>query len=82
MDLRFLKPCDARMQMCKLRSNNAVKAPAEGTEPVVTKGYNDNSSDSGYDESSNQGPAADNSFKKEVQPVSIAQINTEIPMVN
>lgn len=80
LDSRFLKPCDARLQMCKLRSsNNAAKAQTDGTEPVVTKGYNDNSSDSGYDESSNQGSAE---FKKEVQPVSISQINTEIPMVN
>lgn len=82
IDERFFKPCDARMQLCKLRSSNAVKGQTGGTEPTVTKGYNDNSSDSGYDESSNQGLAAENSFKKEVQPVSISQINTEIPMVN
>lgn len=82
MDPRFLKPCDARMQMCKLRSNKTANAPTDGTEPAVTKGFNDNSSDSGYDESSNPGPAAENSFKKEVQPVSIAQINTEIPILN
>lgn len=70
--------------MCKLRSNSkpANAAQTEGTEPVVvTKGYNDNSSDSGYDESSNQGLLSAE-FKKEVQPVSISQINTEIPMVN
>lgn len=78
LDPRFLKPCDARVQMCKLRSSKVVKNQTDGTEPVVTKSYNDNSSDSGYDESSNQGSVAE----KEVQPVSIAQINTEIPMVN
>lgn len=66
--------------MCKLRSNKPANAQTEGTEPVVTKGFNDNSSDSGYDESSNQGLSAE--FKKEVQPVSISQINTEIPIVN
>lgn len=82
LDPRFLKPCDARVQMCKLRSSKIAKPQAEGAEPAVTKSYSDNSSDSGYDESSNQGLIAENAFKKEVQPVSIAQINTEIPMVN
>lgn len=82
LDPRFLKPCDARVQMCKLRSDSIDKKQSETTEPVVTKSYNDNSSDSGYDESSNQGLTAENTYKKEVQPVSISQINTEIPIVN
>lgn len=70
------------MQMCKLKSTKLAQNQTEGGEPAVTKGYNDNSSDSGYDESSNQGLVPENSFKKEVQPVSISQINTEIPIVN
>lgn len=80
LDPRFLKPCDARLQMCKVRSSGPAKPQTEAT--TVAKGYSDNSSDSGYDESSNQGLIVENSFKKEVQVSSIVQINAEVAMVN
>lgn len=72
MDQRFLNPCIARQQICKLRSK---KDQVDTNEVVNTKVYSDNSSDSGYDESSNPGATADNAYKKEVQHVSISQIN-------
>lgn len=63
IDERFLKPCNARLARCKLRETTTtttangtdLKADIEMGETSITKGYSDSSSDSGYDESSNQG---------------------------
>jgi hypothetical protein len=76
VDNRFLKPCSARLHKCKLPSSE-VKAEAEIGETNVTKLFSDSSSDSGYDESSNQGTIiGDSAFKKE--QVSIEEINRQI----
>ncbi|CAH1372406.1 unnamed protein product [Tenebrio molitor] len=76
VDNRFLKPCSARLHKCKLPSSE-VKADAEIGETNVTKLFSDSSSDSGYDESSNQGTIiGDSAFKKE--QVSIEEINRQI----
>jgi len=53
VDPRFLKPC-----MYKRAHNHPHAAAAPTTEASSTKVYSDNSSDSGYDESSNPGEAA------------------------
>lgn len=81
LDPRFLKPCTARLQVCKLRSTE-IKGSTEASETATSKGFSDSSSDSGYDESSNQGLSGENAFKKEVQQVSISQMETEVPAVN
>lgn len=81
MDPRFLKPCNARLEKCKLQANES-KAQSETAEAVVSKTYSDSSSDSGYDESSNQGNGVENAFKKEVQPVSLTETNNEVSNVN
>lgn len=50
---------------------------------IPTKVYSDSSSDSGYDESSNQGGSGviiDGPFKKD--QVSIEEINSQIPKIN
>lgn len=76
LDYRFLKPCTARLDMCKL-SANKPKPEKEVNESTGTKLFSDSSSDSGYDESSNQGTIiADSAFKKE--QVSIEEINSQI----
>lgn len=80
LDPRLLKPCTARLQICKLQTAES-KVSADGNETTISKGFSDSSSDSGYDESSNQGVNVDNAFKKEVQ-VSISQLETEVPTVN
>lgn len=77
LDYRFLKPCTARLGMCKLPSNEAKPTEKELNESTGTKQFSDSSSDSGYDESSNQGTIiADSAFKKE--QVSIEEINSQI----
>lgn len=76
VDRRFLKACSARLDKCKLPSTE-VKVEAEIAENNTTKLFSDSSSDSGYDESSNQGTTvADSAFKKE--QVSIEEINRQI----
>lgn len=58
IDGRFLKPCNARLARCKLRQQTTteLKGDIEVNETsIISKGYSDSSSDSGYDESSNQG---------------------------
>lgn len=81
LDPRFLKPCTARLQICKLQSTES-KVSAEGNETTISKVFSDSSSDSGYDESSNQGVSVENAFKKEVQQVSISQLEAEVSAVN
>lgn len=44
---------------------------------VITKNYSDNSSDSGYDESSNPATAYNNAFKK-VEQQSISELNSQL----
>lgn len=81
LDPRFLKPCTARLQVCKLQSPES-KVSTDGNETTISKAFSDSSSDSGYDESSNQGLGGENAFKKEVQQVSISQLGTEVSAVN
>ncbi|XP_044268946.1 SIN3-HDAC complex-associated factor [Tribolium madens] len=72
VDNRFLKACSARMR-CKLATHEVKTEPEVG----VTKMFSDSSSDSGYDESSNQGTiSGDSAFKKE--QVSIEELNSQI----
>lgn len=73
VDPRFLKACSARLEKCKLPTNE-IKIEPEG---AVTKLFSDSSSDSGYDESSNQGTIiGDSAFKKE--QVSIEELNSQV----
>lgn len=81
MDPSFLKPCNGRLSKCKRKQGTNE---SDGT--VVTKLYSDSSSDSGYDESSNQGTLPDNNtyndnniIKKE--QVSIEELNRQIPKI-
>lgn len=82
VDQRFLKPCSARLARasCKLTPVSSPEAPQAPEEPKAaievsaetetdSKVYNDSSSDSGYDESSNQGLGY---LKKEEPQVSMS----------
>lgn len=74
VDTRFLKPCNARLQqLCKLGVNENVKPELEISEASISKGYSDSSSDSGYDESSNQGAIFNYNLKKENEEESCAE---------
>lgn len=53
LDPSFLKPCNAQLKLCKLRLETSKGE--NGADTSATKVYSDSSSDSGYDESSNQG---------------------------
>ncbi|KRT85478.1 hypothetical protein AMK59_152 [Oryctes borbonicus] len=91
LDQRFLKPCNARLANCKLRRNEC-KTESDISDTSSSKVYNsDSSSDSGYDESSNQGNGGESaisstSYKKAdgaptIEPqtsTSISEIQTEI----
>lgn len=77
IDPRYIKPCRYRLAHCKLRINGSKSDP-EVSDNATTKTYSDSSSDSGYDESSNQ--ALDNAFKKD--QVGIEEINSQIPKEN
>lgn len=79
VDPRYIKPCKYRLAHCKLRANGS-KSDSEVSDNATTKTYSDSSSDSGYDESSNQGVALDNAFKKD--QVGIEEINSQIPKEN
>ncbi|GJQ71090.1 hypothetical protein Trydic_g997 [Trypoxylus dichotomus] len=64
LDQRFLKPCNARLATCKLRRNEC-KTESDISDTSSSKVYNsDSSSDSGYDESSNQGNGGEKKFPK------------------
>lgn len=61
IDPRFLKPCQARLAKCKQLSPGAspVHEKTSSVDQSNSKTYSDSSSDSGYDESSNQGAEKD-----------------------
>lgn len=80
IDPRFIRPCKSRLATCKLQAGTK-KSENDGCEAATTKLYSDSSSDSGYDDCSNQGaPLTDNSFKKD--QVSIDMLHRQIPKVN
>ncbi|CAG9862334.1 unnamed protein product [Phyllotreta striolata] len=92
IDPRFMKPCRYRASAgCKLGPSSTGKPEAEQCESGSSKAYSDSSSDSGYDESSNQGstPVAgpDNAtFKAQCLPlplnkeqVGLEEVNSRIP---
>ncbi|CAG9822337.1 unnamed protein product [Phaedon cochleariae] len=62
IDPRFIKPCGgSRAAICKSQ-------PEKIDDIAASKVYSDSSSDSGYDESSNQGPGSiEGAFKKDVE---------------
>ncbi|XP_025836912.1 SIN3-HDAC complex-associated factor isoform X2 [Agrilus planipennis] len=82
VDPRFLKPCSARLAKCQKRRASLEKTELEIND-AATKGksYSDTSSDSGYDESSNQGAADHGSAlfpkkpEKQQTPVSCSSNN-------
>lgn len=56
VDSRFLKPCNARVNSsCKTVPQTDKVVDIDIAESTSSKLYSDSSSDSGYDESSNQG---------------------------
>lgn len=67
IDPRFLKPCAARMAMCKvLPSIEKAQSSDISSTKSSTDSSSDSSSDSGYDESSNPGAEKDTAtYKKE-----------------
>lgn len=75
VDPRYLKPCMNRLATCKLRMN---KPETELSENSSTKMYSDSSSDSGYDESSNQGITLENAFKKDQVSIEITNQNSKV----
>lgn len=58
----YLKPCGNRLAFCQLVAN---RRQAELIETTTNKLYSDSSSDSGYDESSNQGTILETVFRKD-----------------
>lgn len=68
-----MKPCNARLQLCKLGVSESVKPELEMSEASISKGYSDSSSDSGYDESSNQGAIFNYNLKKESEEDNCAE---------
>lgn len=86
MDPSFFKPCNDRLSKCKRKQATIETSIESDGTVVVTKLYSDSSSDSGYDESSNQGTLPDNNtynnnnvIKKE--QVSIEELNRQIPKI-
>ncbi|KAK5642428.1 hypothetical protein RI129_008595 [Pyrocoelia pectoralis] len=77
VDTRFLKPCNARLANMK-HGYSSSKVSGEIVDTLLPKNYSDNSSDSGYDESSNPGAADNNAFKKAAQQVSLSHIKNEL----
>lgn len=68
---------------CKNRLNVVKEGGDVPHASVITKNYSDNSSDSGYDESSNPGLVDNNNaFKKDVQQVSISKLNNQLHNTN
>ncbi|XP_057652796.1 SIN3-HDAC complex-associated factor isoform X2 [Diorhabda carinulata] len=67
VDPAYLKPCLSRLNRCKLGSSNNKPENEQCDTTTSTKAFSDNSSDSGYDESSNPGPLAANNanFQKD-----------------
>lgn len=63
IDQRFLKPCAARLALCKVL---AVEEKAQSSDmSSKSPDSSDSSSDSGYDESSNPGAGPDAAYKKD-----------------
>lgn len=62
VDPRNFKACGRRLANCKMREN---KQDGETSENPSPKLYSDSSSDSGYDECSNQGITLETAFKKD-----------------
>lgn len=75
VDPRYLKPCRNRLAFCKLGMN---KRESELSDTSSTKLYSDSSSDSGYDESSNQGLISENAFKKDQVSIEINSQNSKV----
>lgn len=75
VDPRYLKPCRNRLAFCKLGLN---KPETEMSDTSSNKLYSDSSSDSGYDESSNQGVTLENAFKKDQVSIGINSQNSKL----
>lgn len=89
LDQRFLKPCNARLANCKLRRSEC-KTESDISDTSSSKVYNsDSSSDSGYDESSNQGNGGESAttttstYKKpDAAPTIEPQTSTILPEIH